>query len=365
MRRLLFLLVLVLGFFFIIQQFTEIQTILETVQKGDSHFLLLAFIVQIIWLFNVAAAYRVIYRAIGVEESIWRFLLMSTAATATNIVAPSAGVGGIAVFVSEAKRRKNSIARVTVANLIYLLLDYVGFLFVLMIGLAIYLQKNPFHPALVVGTSVLVILTGSLGAFIFLCLKSPHRSGKLLIGITRSANHFLRFFFRRDFFSEERAWALAQDTSEGLQQIRQNPPSIWMTLILALNNRILLMVVLGLVFLAFQIPVSIGTVIAGFSIGYLFFIVSPTPAGVGFVEGALTLVLTAYQVPLSAATVVTLVYRGITFWFPLLVGLLAMQILGGKLGLKVRKMPRPKRELQNLPYHRAEQPLPKVLDKYS
>ena len=57
----------------------------------------------------------------------------------------------------------------------------------------------------------------------------------------------------------------------------------------------------------------------------LFYIVSPTPGGLGFVEGALILVLTSLGVPQAGATVVTLAYRGITFWLPFLLGFVALR----------------------------------------
>ena len=59
-------------------------------------------------------------------------------------------------------------------------------------------------------------------------------------------------------------------------------------------------------------------------------IITPTPAGLGFVEGALTLALTSMYIPFSAAAIVTLAYRGFTFWIPLLVGMVAFRMLDGK-----------------------------------
>lgn len=41
-----------------------------TLQKGDGRFLLLALVIQAAWLLNVAACYRAIYRAVGVNEKI-------------------------------------------------------------------------------------------------------------------------------------------------------------------------------------------------------------------------------------------------------------------------------------------------------
>jgi len=79
--------------------------------------------------------------------------------------------------------------------------------------------------------------------------------------------------------------------------------------------------------MAFKVPFSAGTVIGGFAISYLFLIVSPTPAGIGIVEGIMPLALSSLHVPWSQAVIITLAYRGITFWVPLGVGGIAFQIL--------------------------------------
>ena len=86
------------------------------------------------------------------------------------------------------------------------------------------------------------------------------------------------------------------------------------------------MLVLTCVFLAFQIPFSAGTIIGGFAISYLFLIVSPTPSGIGIVEGVMPLALSSLHVPLSQGLIVTLAYRGITFWIPLGVGAIAFRM---------------------------------------
>ncbi|MEN6393539.1 MAG: lysylphosphatidylglycerol synthase domain-containing protein, partial [Anaerolineaceae bacterium] len=78
---------------------------------------------------------------------------------------------------------------------------------------------------------------------------------------------------------------------------------------------------------------SLGTLIAGFTIGYLFLIVSPTPAGIGVVEGVLTISLRSLNVTLSDSAIITLAYRGITFWVPFIIGFFALRILthGGEI----------------------------------
>jgi len=96
---------------------------------------------------------------------------------------------------------------------------------------------------------------------------------------------------------------------------------------MALAKQALLIIILWCSLRAFQVSFSTGTLIAGFSIGYLFLIISPTPAGLGFVEGALALSLSSMYIPFSQAAIVTLAYRGFTFWIPLLVGLISFRSL--------------------------------------
>ncbi len=59
--------------------------------------------------------------------------------------------------------------------------------------------------------------------------------------------------------------------------------------------------------------------------GILFWIVSPTPQGIGVVEGVMTLVFTSLGVPAAVSTTVTLAFRGLTFWLPLIVGFIILR----------------------------------------
>ena len=87
---------------------------------------------------------------------------------------------------------------------------------------------------------------------------------------------------------------------------------------------------LAFTFLALGTPFSVGTLVGGFAIAYLTLIVSPTPSGLGVVEGVMTIALNTLRVEMAAAALITLTYRFITFWFPLIVGLAAFRFLNSK-----------------------------------
>jgi uncharacterized protein (TIRG00374 family) len=151
--------------------------------------------------------------------------------------------------------------------------------------------------------------------------------GNALARMARLVNFIIRPFIHRDYLSEARAHSFACEIADGLTSLPEKPRSMARPMLLALANKAILMGVLTCAFLSFNVPFSAGTIIAGFSIGYLFMIVSPTPSGIGVVEGVLALALTSLRVDWSQAVIITLAYRAMTFWVPLGVGALAFRSL--------------------------------------
>ena len=327
MRKFLIALALFLGVTFILARLAEVRAIGQTLRQGDFRFILLAFGIQILWLLNVAASYKVIYRALNLEEKIETLFLAAAGANFVNVIAPSAGVGGMAVFLSAARRRGYSSARTAVAGALFLLFDYAGFLCVLVLGLIVLFRRHTLTATDLVATIVLLFIALTLFVFLFLGMHSAKALGSSLAWFVRNVNRILRPIIHRQYLSTERAHLFAQDAAEGLRQVRQKPGDLLLPALLALSSKALLVSILLLVFMAFQVPISLGTLVAGFSVSYLFFIVSPTPAGIGVVEGTMTLALNSMYISLGAATVIALAYRGITFWIPLAFGGIALRIL--------------------------------------
>ncbi len=326
MRRLLVTVALFLGVVFVLLRLAEIQAIGETLKRGDWRYLMLGIMLEAFWLMNVAGSYWTIYRTMGLRERFNTLLLAASGANFVNIVAPAAGASGMAVFISTARKRGYSPARVAIAGIVYILFDYVGFMVVLAAGLAVLIRRHILTPIELVGTAILLLIALSFFGLLTLGLRSTASLERTLIWIAGLANRAGKLFHWR-LITERRVRDFAREFSQGIQEARNKPEELVFPAILALTNKALLITIFFLVFRAFQVPLTIGTLIAGFSIGYLFWIVSPTPAGVGFVEGALTIVLSSLYIPLSAAAVIALAFRGITFWIPLAFGGLALRIL--------------------------------------
>ncbi len=325
MRKLILPVILLLAFLFLVNHYAAAQDVLATFRHGDWRWLILAAGIQCLWLVNVAASFRTIYRLLGMHETTVRLLPLAAAANFLNVVAPTMGVGGLAIFIVDGKRRELPSGRVTTAAGLYVLLDFSAFLLVLTLGLFVLFRRNQLSPAEVTASVVLVGIAALIAVLLYLGMRSSALLGGALARLGRLANAVLRPILRRDYLDVSRAHTFAHDISAGLQIAKENPRGWLMPGALALSNKALLILILFLVFLAFRQPYTPSTLVAGFSVGFLFLIVSPTPSGVGFVEPAMTLTLHSLRVPLGSAAVIALAYRGITFWLPLAFGLLAFR----------------------------------------
>ncbi len=327
MNKFVFVVILFLGVALVILSFGELETIVSTLRAGNHWYLFLALVIQLLWFFVIGQMYRSIYHLLGMDDSAWNLGIVAAAASFVNIVMPTGGMGGIALFAAEARKRGHPTGKATVAAALSMLSDQAAFLCILALGLLVLLRRGHLSLGEVSASAFLLVLAAILAFLLYLGYRSATQLGNVLARISRLLNRITRFVMRRDFLSEERAHAFAAEIAEGLSGLTGRPSALLRPVLWGLLNKSLLMGILLAAFLAFDVPFSAGTIVGGFSIGYLFLIVSPTPSGIGVVEGLMPLALSSLRVAWSQGVIVTLAYRAITFWVPLGVGAVAFRRL--------------------------------------
>ena len=327
MRKVIIVLILFLGVAFVYLSFGELESILGTLRQGNFWFVLLGILIQLGWIFVTGLTYLSIFRLLGLQGTAYELSLLATGANFVNIVAPSGGMGGVAVFIADANRNGQSPGKVLIATVLYLFLDYIAFLSVLTLGLIVLFRRNDLDLGEIAASAIMFSIAAGLGFFLYLGSRSANLLGDTLARLARLVNRVAKPIIHRDYLSEDRAHEFAHEMADGLKSLPEKPHSLAIPILGSFANQALLISVLLSTFMAFKVPFSAGTVIGGFAISYLFLIVSPTPAGIGIVEGIMPLALSSLHVPWSQAVIITLAYRGITFWVPLGVGAVAFQIL--------------------------------------
>ncbi|MCX6024840.1 MAG: lysylphosphatidylglycerol synthase transmembrane domain-containing protein [Chloroflexi bacterium] len=327
MRNFLLAVAFVLGIYFVISNFSELKEIQRVLARADLGFLALALLLQVAQFLAVARGFQTVYQALGVDEKLGRLFLLWASALFVNSIAPSAGVGGMAMFIRDARRRGHSSAKVMVAGTLFLFYDYLAVLFFLALGILVLIRRGKLGMAEITATIILALLATGLGALVWLGLRSAASLERLLVRLAHGVNRLLMPILRRPYLSEQRAHDFVHDLGEGAQALRVSPNRLLPPAIYATASMALLVGIWLVVFLAFGEAVSPGTLISVFSISYLFLIVSPTPSGIGFVEGAATLLLRSFGFSLESAAILVLAYRAITYWIPLAVGGVAFRVV--------------------------------------
>jgi uncharacterized protein (TIRG00374 family) len=307
---------------------SELQTIAETLRKSNWVFLSIAGLFECLWLYNLAITFGSLYRLVEVKETRLQLFLMTTSANFVNVVTTSAGVGGMAVFIDSARRRNLSTGRVMVVGALYILYDYAALMCLVALGFIVLIRRNSLQATELAAAAILLALFLNMAVLLYLGYRSAEKLDRVLAWLSRLVNRLVRPFIHREYLKEENAHGFAREIAEGIRMIRGKRKELAWPLLFSLNNKALLVCIMAFTFLTVGMPFTVGSVVGGVSIANLFLIVSPTPSGVGVVEGVLPFALGMLRVPWGNAVLITLIYRVVTFWFPLLVGIVTFRFIG-------------------------------------
>ncbi len=327
MKKFVIAVVILLGILFIISRFTEVQQIALILKEGNFWYLGLAVLIEAVWVINLGASFQSLFGLLGIRQGILDFSRLAIAANFVNQVAPSAGVSGIAVFISQSPRNGRSSAVIAVGTVLFLLFEYLGLLSFIFIGLLVLGFYNSLRFTEIIAFILFLALAAALTTLLILAARSQEKLASVLTWLAIKTNRLLRPILHREVFEVNKASVLACEAAEGISALKHVRLGWLKPLLLTFSSKGLLIAILGLMFLAFNTDFTITKLIAGFSIGYLFVIISPTPSGMGFVEGAMAITLHSLDIPLESAAIITMAFRGVTFWLPFVLGMITFRTL--------------------------------------
>ncbi len=324
-RRVLLWLLLIAFVWVVVTRVTEIQNLAQTLARGLWGWVVVAAILQFLYYVVMTASYQAAFWTVEVRSRLFHLLPVTFAAIFVNVVAPSGNVSGMALWADDAARRGESPARTTAGALLQLIVDFTAFTLVLAIGMIYLFLQNDLKIYEIVGALILFLLTLALSSVLALGLWQPELLRKLLLWVKNVANGLAKRLKRADIFDDEWVERNATEYTDASAAIARYPKRLARTLGILFVAHLVDLTSLYVLFLAFQYPIHLGALVAGYAMGILFWIVSPTPQGIGVVEGMMTLVFTSLGVPAAVAATVTLAFRGLTFWLPMLIGFIILR----------------------------------------
>lgn len=244
---------------------------------------------------------------------------------AANVIIPTAGLSMAVVYADRAKEKGESRAAALSAVILSIVSDYTAISGLLIFALIYLFAINSLSLHVLIPAIIFLTLTGLLYVLIYTSGKGHKWPKKLIYAVVAPVSKMVGIFAKKKINPHLLLEKFFKEFGDVNSSIIKNPlkwvDSIW----LSLTAHIFRIGALFVIFASLGYDPQIKVVLSGYALGVLFLVVSPTPEGVGFVEGAMTLAFTSFGIPASTASTATLLYRTLTFWFPFFIGFIMLQ----------------------------------------
>lgn len=295
----------------------ELATIVTMLDDVRTRWLLMAVVVQLVVYLNFAAVYWRSLALLGQRVRLLSLYGVSFIAIFLGRVFPAGGTSTYAFLLYQLRRRgvPDGTGAITVT------LDGLSYLtafFTLLLGGFVYLfthgelRANQILPIVVL---VLLIIFGL--AYIW----TLHYDRPLLTRRVIALKNRIARLFRRSW-GDTRLLAFIAEIYDGLAQIKRNRSGFFQ--LVGLQFLALFLDSLTLLFLFWSLGVSphLSVVLLGYSLAYFVIAITSLPGGGGTFEAAMTLTFTQLDIASGVALSVTLLYRLLAFWLPLVIAAL-------------------------------------------
>jgi len=326
-RRLLYPVILLLVLAVLFTQPLEWRRALALTKDANPRLLLLAVAAEVLRFGGMGVLLYVLAAAIGVRTQLLSAVRLSLVAVAARYVLPLAGVPDY-VLRARFLRRHGACGEVVAA---YLVLDSVlGWLALMAIYLAGFIGYLLTHRGLPPRPAIFGV--AAVGTVLALAVaiklrRDPQRIEAAVIWAHGMLQRTLGRLLRRPLGDAERIRsvlaAAGRAGAPGPDTAGRTPGRVARIAAATLLPPLADLVALALVFAAVGQPVDPTALLLGYGLaGYLAFL-TPLPADGGVVEAALTLVFATLGYDLYAVVVGVVVFRLLSFWLPIPIGLLA------------------------------------------
>lgn len=288
--------------------------------EGNWYWVVSATGLVILYLLFFALAYLAAFFTVEIKSRFSEIFPVLLGSMFVNAVTPGGGVAGVALFVDDQSRRGHSGARATAGMLVQMIADFSALTLILILSMAYLYIWTSLPVYVVVGSLVLCLITGSLSVVLLLGLKAPAFLERAFRWIYKLIGRVTNPFLREPLLPDDWAAGSATEFIGASQAVGKYPGRLLNTAGLMMVTHLLAIAGLFMLFLAFDYRVGIGPLVTMYAVGILTWIVSPAPHGTGVIEGAMVLTATSLGVPWNEAVAVTLAFRGLTFWLPVIWG---------------------------------------------
>ena len=321
-RNLLVGLVIVIVLAVVLLRGDQLVELVETMKQGAAIPLIAALCTQLGKYFAQSFAYSFAFEAVDEHMDPRSTLPLVFGTFFMNTIAPSLNLAGTTLVVDDARRRGIAPGKATSAALLMQISIDSGFATIMLIGFVILAVTVGLSPVWFLLGLVVIALVGAMVLIMVLGRKRPALVLRILLPVERFVNR-VRARFKKPPLDPwvEKAAASFSDAAGLIGHNPKTTAKVFGCSIVASSCELACFCLVGVGFGVYQ-PEAL---ICGYVVATLFAMISITPQGVGVVEAAVLVAFTSFGESSAAGMAIALVYRGIVFWMPFLIGAILLQ----------------------------------------
>ena len=213
-----------------VSHLTEIEKATLPLIQGQPEWILLAAVLQVLYYTVFAAIFKSAFNTVDIKSKVRDLIPVTLGALFINVVAPTWGMAGAALYVDDASHRGESPARAAAGTLLAQTADFSAFALILAGGIAYLSMQNRLQNYEIAGAAVLVVILCSLAFTLILGLWRPILLMKLL-GLAQSGiNRLAKKVHRNTVLPDGWAARNAADFSNAARAIEAHPERLALTL---------------------------------------------------------------------------------------------------------------------------------------
>lgn len=320
LRHFLFFLAIVILVVLAYNQIHQVQSVGQLIKSVHWWILLLAIPARFIYYWS-NAKYFEHFMAIFKQKAPFAKLFEATVTmNFVNIVFPSGGISGLS-YIRKALADDVDSTQVTLAQLCWYVLSFVGYVLFLSLAFALLILSNQVIQisSRIIILVLFIILAVGIATVMF--IFNPDFVESATIVAFKPVNKVLQLI-RRRVFGKERIKRFLDQLRESVTFLRKNyrvlgKPFLYCCLMILAD-----VLTIYIVFVAFGQIINPGIVVAGYIIALISSLASVITAGVGVYEAGMVATFVGLNVAFDVAFAVTIMYRIIALWLFIPIGLL-------------------------------------------
>jgi uncharacterized protein (TIRG00374 family) len=289
----------------------DIGGVIENLGKVNTLALLLIIPIELLNYDAYARMHVRLFKTLDHVVHYWDMFKLMLELNFVNHILPSGGVSGISYFSVRMRAYRVGTAKSTLSQVMKLLLLYISFQPILIVGLLLLAARGHVNNLiLVLATAIITLLVVGTFGFIYM-IESRSRINSFLTWITKSLNRFISFFRRHnpETINVTGAQQIFDELHDNYKLLKGNWRELKAPFLFMMMANITEIAAVYIVYIAFGQWVNLGAVILAYAVANFAGLISVLPAGIGIYEGLMTAVLAATGIPAELSIPVTIMYR--------------------------------------------------------